>query len=64
MRGFWLSLYYTVPFAALDAAYCGWYLGRGPGFLAEYWYLTVFYVTPWLTFMPTAWLLQRRSPAS
>ena len=60
-RAFWLSLYYTVPFAALDALYCGWYLGHGEGFLAKYWYLTVFYVTPWLTFMPTAALLRQRA---
>jgi hypothetical protein len=58
-RAFWLSFYYTVPFAALDALYCGWYLGHGAGFFAMYWYLTIFYITPWLTFIPTAVLLGR-----
>ncbi|WP_334188153.1 hypothetical protein [Noviherbaspirillum sp.] len=58
-RAFWLSFYYTVPFAALDALYCGWYLGHGARFLTMYWYLTIFYITPWLTFMPTAALLSR-----
>lgn len=62
-RAFWLSFYYTVPFAALDALYCGWYLGHGVDFLHQYWYLTIFYLTPWLTFMPTAALL-RGFPAS
>ena len=57
-RAFWFSMYYTLPFAALDALYCGWYLGHGSGFLTKYWYLSVFYVTPWLTFMPTAALLR------
>jgi len=57
-RAFWLSAYYTIPFAALDALYCGVYLGHGPGFLYKYWYLSVFYVTPWLTFIPTALLLR------
>ena len=57
-RAFWLSAYYTVPFAALDALYCGWYLGHGADFIVRYWYLSVFYVTPWLTFMPTAVLLR------
>lgn len=57
-RALWLSLYYTVPFALLDWLYCGWYLGHGAGYLASYWYLTVFYVTPWLTFWPTAVLLE------
>lgn len=60
-RAFWLSVYYTVPFALLDAAYCGWHLGHGAGFVERYWYLSVFYVTPWLTFMPTAWLLNGRA---
>ena len=58
-RAFWLALYYTLPFAVLDSVYCGLYLGLGVSFLWQYWYLTVFYVTPWLTFLPTAALLNR-----
>jgi hypothetical protein len=58
-RAFWLSLYFTVPFAILDAWYCGMYLGHGTSYLWKYWYLTVFYATPWLTFMATAALLGR-----
>jgi hypothetical protein len=57
-RAFWYAFYFTVPFAALDTLYCGWWLGRGAAYLHEYWYLTVFYLTPWLTFPPTARLLQ------
>lgn len=60
-RAFWLSFYFTVPLAALDAVYCGWYLGVGREFFASYWYLWVFYITPWLTFPPTALLLGQRS---
>lgn len=60
-RAFWLSFYYTVPFVLLDTAYCAWYLGHGPQYLVTFWYLTIFYVTPWLTFMPTAWLLSERA---
>lgn len=56
-RAFWLSFYYTLPFAVLDAIYCGWYLGYGADFLSRFWYLSVFYIAPWLTFMPTAALL-------
>jgi hypothetical protein len=56
-RAFWLSFYFTLPFAALDALYCGLYLGHGTGFLYKYWYLSIFYLTPWLTFIPTALLL-------
>ncbi len=59
-RAFWFSVYFTLPFAALDALYCGWYLGHGADYLHSYWYLTIFYVTPWLTFLPTAALLGSR----
>ncbi len=58
-RAFWIALYFTVPFAILDTLYCGVYLGHGFGYLSSFWYLTVFYLTPWLTFPPTAWLLNR-----
>ncbi|MGH8105500.1 MAG: hypothetical protein ACREO1_01525 [Arenimonas sp.] len=59
-RAFWLSLYYTLPFAVYDTLYCGVYLGHGADYLYSYWYLTIFYITPWLTFMPTAYLLGTR----
>lgn len=55
----WLSVYYTLPFAVLDTLYCGLFLRHGWAYLQQYWYLTVFYVTPWLTFLPTAWALNR-----
>jgi hypothetical protein len=58
---FWLSFYYTLPFALLDTWYCGVYLGHGSSYLLTYWYLTVFYFWPWLTLIPMAVLLQRQS---
>lgn len=58
-RAFWLSFYYTIPFAIYDSLYCGWYLGLGTGFLSSHWYLTVFYFSLWLNFIPVAWLLNR-----
>jgi hypothetical protein len=57
-RALWISLYFTVPFAILDTLYCGVYLGHGWSYLAKYWYLSVFYVSPWLTFPPTAYLMR------
>jgi hypothetical protein len=48
----WLSFYATVPFLILDVCYCGVYLGLGAGFLRSHWYLTIFYVIPWLLFVP------------
>ena len=58
-RAFWFSVYGTVPLALLDTLYCGIYLGRGWAYLHEYWYLTVFYFSVWMTFLPTAALLDR-----
>jgi hypothetical protein len=63
-RAFWCSVYYTVIFMILDTLYCGVYLGRGAGYLLEYWYLSVFYITPWLTFIPTERLLRKMSASS
>jgi hypothetical protein len=61
-RAAWIAFYYTVPFALLDTLYCGVYLGHGASYLHKYWYLTVFYLIPWLTFPPTALLLSRVKP--
>jgi hypothetical protein len=57
-RAFWCSVYYTATFALLDTLYCGIYLNHGSDYLLKYWYLTVFYITPWLTFIPTERLLR------
>lgn len=59
----WLSVYFTVPFAVYDTLYCGVYLGHGWSYLWSYWYLTAFYVSPWLTLVPTAMLLRRAERA-
>jgi hypothetical protein len=58
-RAIWISFYFTVPLAILDWLYCGVHLGHGLAYLGRYWYVTVFYLTPWLTFVPTALLLNR-----
>ncbi len=63
-RALWLSFYYTVPLAILDSLYCGAHLGHGAGYVFTYWYLSVFYLTPWLTFLPTALLLGGPARAS
>ena len=60
-KALWLSFYYTVPFAVLDTLYCGVYLGHGHTYLWKYWYLTAFYVSPWLTLLPTEALLRPRA---
>lgn len=51
-RAFWLSFYFTVPLALLDTWYCGIHLDHGASFLTKYWYLSIFYVIPWLIWLP------------
>jgi hypothetical protein len=63
-RALWISFYYTVPFAVYDWLYCGVYLGHGAAYFAKYWYLSVFYFTPWITFASTAWLLNGKLKTS
>lgn len=62
--GLWLSFYFTVPFAILDYLYCGLFLGHGWAFLRRFWYLTVYYVIPWLIFVPVGWWLGRSRPGA
>lgn len=58
----WLAFYFTVPLAVLDYAYCGVYLGHGLGFLSRYWYLTVYYVIPWMVLIPIGYRSARAAP--
>jgi len=44
----WLAFYITVPLWFYDYLYCGVYLGHGWAFLREYWYLSVYYLIPWM----------------
>lgn len=61
-RALWAAFYFTLPFALLDWLYCGVYLDLGASFLRSHWYLSVFYVSIWLQFPPTAWALDRFMP--
>jgi hypothetical protein len=51
----WLSFYFVVPLFLYDYLYCGMYLGYGMGFFLKFWYLTVYYILPWLIFPLTGW---------
>ena len=55
--GCWLAFYFTVPLAVYDWLYCGLHLGHGAGFIARYWYLSVYYAIPWILLPLTALLL-------
>lgn len=59
-KSFWLAFYITIPLFVYDFIYCGYYLGYGINFVWEYWYLTVYYILPWLILPPTGgWINQR-----
>lgn len=57
----WYAFYVTVPFFIYDWLYCGVHLGYGFGFLWRFWYLTVYYVLPWLVLPAAALLLGTRT---
>jgi hypothetical protein len=56
-----LSIYFTVPFFIYDYIYCGIYLGNGMKFLTKYWYLTIYYVIPWIMVPFTAVWIENRA---
>jgi hypothetical protein len=59
----WLAFYMTVPLFLYDLMYCGYYLGHGFSFVREYWYLTVYYVLPWVVFPISGLLVERQRKA-
>jgi len=56
----WWSFYISFPLFIYDLIYCGFYLGHSIGFLTKYWYITVYYILPWLIFPPMGWLVDKR----
>jgi hypothetical protein len=56
-----LTIYFTVPFFIYDYIYCGMYLGDGMKFLTKYWYLTIFYIIPWIMVPLTAAWIENRA---
>jgi len=44
-----------------DLIYCGFYLGYGTSFLWKYWYVTVYYIAPWMVFLLTGWWIDKRN---
>jgi hypothetical protein len=62
-RGFvislWWSFYISVPLFIYDLIYCGIYLDYGVGFLWQYWYITVYYIIPWIFFPLTGFIIDK-----
>ncbi len=59
----WIAFYFTAPLALYDWLYCGLYLGHGAAFLWRYWYVTVYYLIPWIVAPGLAALANRASDA-
>lgn len=57
----WLAFYITVPLFIYDYLYCAVYLGYGLSFLYRCWYLSVYYLIPWLLCPGMALWLTRRA---
>lgn len=57
----WYAFYFTVILAFYDSLYCGIYLGYGMGFLWVFWFLSIYYVIPWMLFPFIVILLNRRN---
>lgn len=54
-----IAFHFTVPLFLYDLAWCGFHLGHGLRFVATYWWLTTYYVVPWVLFPATAAWLDR-----
>jgi hypothetical protein len=55
----WYAFYFTVPLAIYDLLYCGLYLEYGINFIVVFWYLSIYYMIPWILFPSIAGLLNR-----
>ena len=56
----WSAFHFTAPLAIYDWLYCGILLGHGMQFVAQFWYLSVYYAIPWIILPGVALILDRR----
>ena len=57
----WYSFYFTVPLSIYDYIYCGIYLGYGLRFIYVFWFLSLYYIIPWILFPMIATLLNKKT---
>ena len=57
----WYSFYFTIPLSIYDYIYCGIYLGYGLRFIYVFWFLSVYYIIPWILFPLIAILLNKKT---
>ena len=55
----WLAFYITIPLFFYDYLYCGVYLGYGISFVSAFWFLSIYYVIPWIICPVTAFWQNR-----
>lgn len=58
---FWYAFYFSVPLAIYDILYCAIYLGYGINFIVVFWFLSIYYLIPWILFPMIAHKLNRIS---
>ena len=59
-QALWIAFYVTVPLFIYDYLYLAVHQQRGLAFLQTHWYLSAFYVIPWLLAPLIAWKVQSR----
>ena len=57
----WIAFYFTGPFLVYDIIYLAAYRGLGLSFVWLHWYLSAFYIIPWVVLPPIGVSLQRQS---
>lgn len=57
----WYAFYFTVPLSVYDFSYCGIYLGYGLKYIYVFWFLSVYYIIPWILFPTIAILLNKKT---
>jgi hypothetical protein len=55
----WYAFYFTVPLFIYDSIYCGAFLGYGINFIFRFWFLSIYYLIPWILFPFIATVLNR-----
>lgn len=55
----WIAVYFTVLLFVYDLLYLGLYKQLGFSFIVSHWYLSVFYIIPWLVTSGVAVLVRR-----
>ena len=57
----WIAFYMSVPLFAFDYLYLSVHQQRGWAFFETHWYLTAFYIIPWLLLPPIALHVRQRN---